>query len=213
MSPGRRGRVARIELPSPASLATLSWYAALGNMTVTGGAVGTTVYNPQTRIEFAPVDINGDGDFTDENEGFIRVYRANNTTTGALNYVTARRWNTASATDPNASSPNCGDVSGGIFMTAAEHTNTTAASHRHSTASTPANQRLSLNAAVGRPAGTPSGPTIAATASSRRRTSPRPDGISRTDTMRSIRSGSAWQAGLRRTSSRLGLARTAQSLA
>jgi hypothetical protein len=147
---GYKTNVARIELPTPASLATLSGYAALGNMTVTGGAVGTGVYNPQTRIEFVPVDINGDGDFTDENEGFIRVYRVNNTTAGALNYVTARRWNTASATDPNTSSPNCGDVSGGVFMTAAEHTNTTAAPHRHSTASTLANQRLSLNAATRR---------------------------------------------------------------
>ena len=132
MSSGRRGRVAGFTLVelmlalAPISLATLSGYAALGEMTVNGGAVGTTVYNPQTRIEFVPVDIDGDWDFTDENEGFIRVYRANKATAGALNYVTARRWNTASATGPNASSPNCGDVSGGVFMTAAEHTNTAA---------------------------------------------------------------------------------------
>jgi type II secretory pathway pseudopilin PulG len=186
-SRGTRLTWPRIELPTPTSLATLSGYAALGNMTVTGGAVGATVYNPQTRIEFIPVDINGDGDFTNENEGFIRVYRANNTTAGALNYVTARRWNTASATDPNASSPNCGDLSRGVFMTAAEHTNTTAAPHRHSTASTLANQRLTLNAATRRCylGGDP----------------PRPDATSRTDTTRSTRFGSAWRAGSRRISS------------
>jgi hypothetical protein len=145
---GYKTNVARIELPTPASLATLSGYAALGNMTVVGGAVGTTVYNPQTRIEFVPVDINGDGDFTDDNEGFIRVYQANNTTANALNYVTARRWDAASATDPNANSPNCGDLTGGVFMTSAEHTNATPGLHRHTTTSTLANQRLSLNAAT-----------------------------------------------------------------
>ena len=145
---GYKTNVARIELPTPASLATLSGYAALGNMTVVGGAVGTGVYNPQTRIEFVPVDINGDGDFTDENEGFIRVYRASNTTAAALNYVTARRWNTASATDPNATSPNCGDASGGVFLTAADHLSTILGPHRHNASSTLANQRASLNLAT-----------------------------------------------------------------
>jgi hypothetical protein len=142
---GYKQGVARINLPTPASLATLDGYATTANLSVTGGALGTTVYNPQTRIEFVPVDLDGDGDFTDENEGFIRVYRANNTTANALNYVTARRW--AAGTDPNATSPNCGDVSGGVFMTAADHSNTTLAPHNHNTASTLANQRASLNLA------------------------------------------------------------------
>ena len=131
--------------PTPASLAALDRYATTAGLSIPGGALGTRVYNPRTRIEFVPVDINGDGDFTDENEGFIRVYRANTTTAGALNYVTARRWNPASATDPNATSPNCGDVSGGMFMTAADHNNATRAPHNHNTASTLANQRASLN--------------------------------------------------------------------
>ena len=144
---GYKQNVARINLPTPASLATLDGYATTANLSIVGGAIGTTVYNPQTRIEFVPVDINGDGDFTDENEGFIRVYRANNTTAAALNYVTARKWNTGSATDPNATSPNCGDVSGGVFMTAADHNNATPAPHNHNTASTLANQRASLNLA------------------------------------------------------------------
>lgn len=147
---GYRQNVARINMPTPTALATLSTYATQGNMSVTGGAVGTTVYNPQTRIEFVPVDINGDGDFTDEDEGFLRVYRANNTTAGALNYVTARRWNTASANDPNLLSPNCGDAAGGVFMSAAGHTNATAAPHNHNTTSTTANQRASLNHATRR---------------------------------------------------------------
>ena len=144
---GYKQNVARINLPTPASLATLDGYATTAGLSLAGGALGTTVYNPQVRIEFVPVDIDGDGDFTDENEGFIRVYRANNTNAASLTYVTARRWNTASATDPNANSPNCGDVSGGVFMTAADHNNATPAPHNHNTASTLANQRASLNLA------------------------------------------------------------------
>jgi Tfp pilus assembly protein PilX len=147
---GYRMNAPRINLPTTTALATLSTYAAQGNTSVLGGAVGTTVYNPQTRIEFVPVDINGDGDFTDENEGFLRVYRANNTTAGALNYVTARRWNSGSANDPNVLSPNCGDAAGGVFMTAAAHTNGSGAPHNHSTVSTAANQRASLGHATRR---------------------------------------------------------------
>ena len=144
---GYKQNVARINLPTPASLATLDGYATTAGLSIAGGALGTNVYNPQVRIEFVPVDIDGDGDFTDENEGFIRVYQGSNNGPSALNYVTARRWNPGSATDPNAASPNCGDVSGGVFMTAAAHTNTTPAPHNHNTASTLANQRASLNLA------------------------------------------------------------------
>jgi Tfp pilus assembly protein PilX len=43
---GWKENVARINMPTPADLATLSGYAAAGNLTVVGGALGTTVYNP-----------------------------------------------------------------------------------------------------------------------------------------------------------------------
>ena len=133
-------------MPTPADLATLSGYAATGNLTVVGGALGTTVYNPQTRIEFVAVDVNSDGDYTDENEGFIRVYRGGDNNASTLNYVTARRWNAGSATDPNINSPNCGDALGGTFVPAVSHTTTVnPAVHRHSTASLLTNQRRSLN--------------------------------------------------------------------
>ncbi len=148
---GFRENVAPIPMPSPADLATLSAFAALGNTTVNGGAVGTTVYNTSTRIEFVAVDVNGDGDYTDENEGFMRVYRANGgpPPAAALNYVTARRW--AGGTDPNLLSPNCGDLpAGGTFMLAPDHTNNAAAmpnNHEHNMGSTTLNRRGSLGAA------------------------------------------------------------------
>jgi hypothetical protein len=144
---GYRENVARINMPSPADLATLEVYSDLGQTSLVGGAVGTGVYNPQVRVEFVPVDINNDGDFTDENEGFMRVYRADNTTANHLNYVTARRWNAGSASDPNVLSPNCGDVAGGVFMSAAAHTNGTPAPHNHDLGSTLRNQRASLRSA------------------------------------------------------------------
>jgi hypothetical protein len=147
---GYKTGVPRINLPTPANLATLQGYATTSQLVVNGGAVGTTVYDPQTRIEFVPVDVNGDGDFTDENEGFFRVYRGAGNAANQLNYVTAREWNSGAANDPNAASPNCGDAAGGVFMAAASHTNATPAPHNHSTASTLANQRASLNHATRR---------------------------------------------------------------
>src|SRR6185312_11621487 len=77
---GYRERVPKIDMPSPADLAALSAYATTGQTWLTGGAVGTTEYDPSTRIEFVAVDVNGDGDYVDDNEGFMRVYRANGTT-------------------------------------------------------------------------------------------------------------------------------------
>lgn len=113
--------VPRINLPAPANLATLSGYATAANLTVVGGALGSTVFNPQTRIEFVAVDINGDADFTDENEGFIRVYRGTNNSAAVLNYVTARKWDTGTPNDVNSLSPNCGDAAGGSFLPAVSH--------------------------------------------------------------------------------------------
>ena len=130
---GYRENVARINMPSPADLATLSAYATQGTTNLVGGAVGTTVYNPSVRIEFVAVDVNNDGDYVDEDEGFIRVFRANGTGADALNYVSARRWDAGSANDPNLNSMNCGDDLGvQKFLPAGAHTNAaTQANHQH----------------------------------------------------------------------------------
>jgi hypothetical protein len=145
---GFRTGVARIELPSPTALATLEGYATAASLVVTGGAIGTTVYEPRTRIEFVPVDINGDGDFTDDNEGFFRVYRGKDDAATTLKYVNARKW-AASATDPNSVSPNCGDVAGGVFLPAFGHTAGGPAGHNHN-ANALSNQRWSLATAATR---------------------------------------------------------------
>ncbi len=145
---GYRQNVARINMPSPADLATLSAYATTGGTSLVGGAVGLTEYDPAVRIEFVAVDVNADGDYVDENEGFMRVFRANGTGANALNYVSARRWNDASANDPNSDSMNCGDYQlvGGVrkFLPAGAHTTAaTPANHRHN-ATLATNKRMSL---------------------------------------------------------------------
>jgi Tfp pilus assembly protein PilX len=149
---GYKENVARINLPTPADLAALSSYATTANLVVPGGMVGTTVNNPQTRIEFVAVDVNNDGDYTDEDEGFIRVYRAHGAFADQLNYVTARRWGgaAADALDPNLTSPNCGDFVGGHFLSAAEHLAggpTAPANHNHNLNQT-TNRRTSLGSAT-----------------------------------------------------------------
>ncbi len=102
-----------IPMPTPTALATLNTYATAGQTSFTGGALGTTIYNPNTRIEFIPVDLNGDGDFSGEDEGFMRVFQTSLTTPQALAYVTGRRWpsvpaGTVASEDPNMISANCG---------------------------------------------------------------------------------------------------------
>jgi hypothetical protein len=150
---GYKTGVARINLPTPADLGTLQGYANTAQLVVTGGVTGTTVYDPRTRIEFVPVDLDADGDFTDENEGFFRVYRGVDNNPNTLNYITARKWNTAQPNDPNSLSPNCGDVAlvGVVptFVPAAGHTAGGPAGHNHNANAT-SNQRWSLASAATR---------------------------------------------------------------
>ena len=124
---GFRTGVARIELPTTTTLADLRTYATPGQLVVTGGTVGDSIGSPATRVEFVPVDVNRDGDFTDEGEGFFRVFQK--TTSAGTNdtsaYVAGENWRLMPATlpagvsvntDPNILSPNCGgEVTMGIL--------------------------------------------------------------------------------------------------
>ncbi|NNG17049.1 MAG: hypothetical protein HKM89_11260, partial [Gemmatimonadales bacterium] len=110
---GYTENVSVIPMPTPTALATLNTQAIAGLTSLTGGALGTTIFNPNTRVEFIPVDLNGDGDYDGEDEGFMRVYQTALTTPQALAYVTGRRWpsvpgGTLASEDPNMISANCG---------------------------------------------------------------------------------------------------------
>lgn len=106
--------VSEIAMPPTAELTKLQSQANAGSMSFAGGQTGA--YGESTfRIEFVAVDINGDGDTTDENEGFIRAYRA----TG-----TDYRWVTAEVPSGGMDdSENCGDFHAGVFRSADDHPN------------------------------------------------------------------------------------------
>lgn len=66
-----------IPMPTTADLNLLRNQAIAGNTRVVGNSNGASGV-ATTRIEFLAIDINGDGDVTDDNEGFMRVYQAGN---------------------------------------------------------------------------------------------------------------------------------------
>jgi hypothetical protein len=111
---GFETNVSPIAMPSLADLQKLKSQAIPGRMSFVSPA-GGAAEQARLRIEFVGVDLNGDGDITDEDEGFIRVYRG---TAGNEGYVVASR------TAPITSSPNCGDTQGPhapLFLAAAQH--------------------------------------------------------------------------------------------
>lgn len=106
--------VTPIPMPLTADLVKLESQATAGGTAFAGstaGGYGETGF----RIEFVALDLNGDGDRTDENEGFIRAYRSSDW-----------RWVTAEVTGNYHNlqdSPNCGDFHGGVFVSSADHPN------------------------------------------------------------------------------------------
>ena len=100
-----------IAMPQTADLAKLNTQAVAGNTSITGNTAGG-YGEVTTRIEFIAIDLNGDGDVTDDDEGFMRVYQSTN-----AGWVTGDRINGSYLT----SAVNCGDFHSGEFVTAAEH--------------------------------------------------------------------------------------------
>jgi hypothetical protein len=88
-----------IQLPTVTTLSKLPGYASSGSLSFAppsnGGA--STV---RMRAEFVAVDLNNDGDSTDVDEGFVRVYQAN---------LAQEPWLRADWTTNKSSANNCGD--------------------------------------------------------------------------------------------------------
>jgi len=102
-----------IAMPQTADLTKLQVQAAKGNTAFTGTTVGTTG-QATIRIEFVALDLNGDGDSTDANEGFIRVYQSNDPAWVVADVPSGGMRN----------SQNCGHYEpNGSFVTAAAHPN------------------------------------------------------------------------------------------
>jgi len=100
-----------IPLPQTAALSKLQAQAAIGSTSFTGNSNGSAG-EATTRLEFIAVDLNGDGDQNDDNEGFVRVYQSTNAP-----------WVTATGDEEN--SLQCGDVHGGAFITTNAHPGST----------------------------------------------------------------------------------------
>jgi len=120
---GYTARGAVIPLPTVAALSKLSTYATQGGMNFTAPSGGTSKQS-RLRIEFVPLDLDGDGKVTGPNEGFFKVYIANSSANAAL--VTG----TAPSSSVNQSQT-CGDlhvrtvsgVTDTTFWTAYDHYN------------------------------------------------------------------------------------------
>ena len=101
--------VPRIEMPATQDLSEVAGHAAGGGTRFTGDTNGS-FGQASTRIEFVAIDLNADGDVTDDDEGFFKVYRSTN-----------EAW-VVGAWDSNlTNNENCGAHYGGTFVAAADH--------------------------------------------------------------------------------------------
>lgn len=71
-------RSALIALPEVAKLTKLKVLADMGRMTIVGNTLGGAG-QASTRIELVAIDLNGDGEVTGDNEGFLKVYSSSDT--------------------------------------------------------------------------------------------------------------------------------------
>jgi hypothetical protein len=166
---------APVTWPTPADLGRLRSFAQEADA-VNGdydllGDPDSLTRAPNVRIDFVPIDVNGDGT-VQWDEGYMRVFRGNAgspaVTPAPLDtiraYVSARRWPRRPTTtaapafgfanygagdqDHNLLSPNCGRVVNGVFRTAADsfalHTSATFTTRQTAI-------RGLLNSAVGSP--------------------------------------------------------------
>ena len=117
-----------VPMPETADLLKLKAQALHGGTSFIGDTNGDDG-EATTRIEFVALDLNNDGDETDEDEGFIRIYQSTD-----WNWVSAKapvvtvctryssgnctRWSTQ---EDLTFSEQCGDYHGGTFVSAAAH--------------------------------------------------------------------------------------------
>ncbi|MFL5511450.1 MAG: hypothetical protein ACJ8CN_03305 [Gemmatimonadales bacterium] len=124
MGPAPKKNVAPIAMPTTAAFPALQARAAAASMSFVSNLNGNSPGEASLRIEFVAVDLNGDGDSTDVNEGFIRVYQDNLRPW----YVTATLTGNPGPAGDIRRSPNCGAAipggagvgTNGRFRTAAD---------------------------------------------------------------------------------------------
>ncbi len=111
--PSPRKNVPTIPLPTTQAFSSLQGRASAASMSFTSSTVGASPGVASMRMEFVAIDLNADGDSTDADEGFVRIYENNSGATAAA-LVTAH------ASDV-LTSENCGvpvlNVGGGYTLT------------------------------------------------------------------------------------------------
>ncbi|HKK08804.1 MAG TPA: hypothetical protein VKA44_07970, partial [Gemmatimonadota bacterium] len=114
-----------IDMPKTADLDKLRTQAQTGHTYFNGdntGALGQAT----TRIEFTALDLNGDGDSTDANEGFIRVYQSDDAAYVVADMPETCSWYGCSPASDLQNSYNCGHyhnpgTANDTFVVAADH--------------------------------------------------------------------------------------------
>ncbi|HKJ02945.1 MAG TPA: hypothetical protein VJ997_10835 [Longimicrobiales bacterium] len=106
---GYEENVSVIPLPSTTEIAKLQGYAAIGGTSFTGDSNGNDS-EATTRIEFVAVDLNGDTDTTDDDEGFFKVYKSSNVV-----------WLSGYYDGDVRDNGNCGRWYSGTFVPMADH--------------------------------------------------------------------------------------------
>ena len=101
--------VPRIEMPQTADLSKVAAQAAAGGTLFTGDTNGG-YGQASTRIEFVAIDLNTDGDVTDDDEGFFRVYQSTN-----------EAWVVGTWDSNLRNNENCGTWYNGTFVAADDH--------------------------------------------------------------------------------------------
>lgn len=101
-------KVPKVPFPTVADLNKLKTQATIGGTALTSSTSGTEG-QATMRIEFVAVDLNGDGNTTGDDEGFMKVYKLNSVTNAGLVWLVAD-----TATDYAAkgvqNSANCGHI-------------------------------------------------------------------------------------------------------
>ncbi len=108
---GFKENVPIIPMPSTTDLNKLKAQALIGNTSIVGSTSGNAG-QATTRIEFVAINLNGDGDSSDADEGFMKVYQAASTSTANLSWVVADTiaWAGTGNTNGVRNSPNCGHI-------------------------------------------------------------------------------------------------------
>ena len=106
---GYEENVAPIPMPEVADLNHVRAQATAGGTHFTGDDQGD-MNEASTRIEFVAIDLNNDGDATDPDEGFFKVYQSNN-----------EAWLSGSVDSDLRDNQNCGRWHSGTFVSAPNH--------------------------------------------------------------------------------------------